>query len=301
MVNSIVFCEGGYQVLLSRRGFLKDLGVVGSSMLLSAMGLVSEELAFSGGSDLTSLITKSPPDHPGDVFRSEAEREQKIEFLAGHEIQRGDRFRRSVLMTYDDQGHRVWIDKILDAYQVVGGKASFFFTGDNLSMYVKQIRRIVAEGHVFGSHGLVHEPHTAMRSDEIRDQIREWLRLVENIIPGYEVRFFRFPYGDRNERVRRVIAEFGLQSVHWNVESGGLDQDTFRKVVENVFNGSIVLSHMTRYYDVYEAERILKQLRDHGYSLETVEVGMELKDVYPPGTRSVRSYFPETLQKRLEP
>ena len=213
-------------------------------MLLSAMGLVPEELEFSGGSDLTSLITKSPPDHPGDAFGSEAEKEQRIEFLTGHEIQRGNRFRRSVLMTYDDQGHRVWIDKILDAYQLIGGKASFFFTGDNLSLYAKQIQRIVAEGHVFGSHGLIHEPHTAMRSDEIRDQTREWLRLVENIIPGYEVRFFRFPYGDRNERVRRVIAEFGLQSVHWNIESGGLDQTTYHKVVENVFNGSITFGQL---------------------------------------------------------
>jgi peptidoglycan/xylan/chitin deacetylase (PgdA/CDA1 family) len=287
--------------LLSRRGFLKDLGVVGSSMLLSAIGLVPGELEFNGGSDLTSLITKSPPDHPGDEFRSEAEEEQRIEFLAGHEIQSGDRFRRSVLMTYDDQGHRAWIDKILDAYRLVGGKASFFFTGDNLSLYAKQIRRIVAEGHLFGSHGLVHEPHTAMRSDEIRDQIREWLRLVENIIPGYQVRFFRFPYGDRNERVRRVIAEFGLQNVHWNIASGGLDQETYHRVVENVFNGSIVLSHMTRYYDVYEAKKILKRLKEDGYALETVETGMDSKDIYPPGTRSVWSYFPETFLKRLEP
>ena len=287
--------------MLSRRGFLKDLGVVGSSMLLSAIGLVPGELEFSGSSDHTSFIKKPPPNDPGNEFLSEAEREQRIAFLTGHEIQMGDRFRRSVLMTYDDQGHRVWIDKILDAYKLVGGKASFFFTGENLSLYAKQIQRIVAEGHVFGSHGLIHEPHTAMRSDEIRDQIREWLRLVEDIIPGYQVRFFRFPYGDRNERVRRVIAEFGLQSVHWNIESGGLDQGTYHKVVENVFNGSIVLSHMTRYYDVYEAERILKRLKVDRYALETVETGMDSKDIYPPGTRSVWSYFLETLQKKLQP
>jgi peptidoglycan/xylan/chitin deacetylase (PgdA/CDA1 family) len=270
-------------------------------MLLSAIGLVPGELEFSGGLDQPSFIKKPPPNDPGNEFLSEAERRQRIAFLTGHEIQMGNRFRRSVLMTYDDQGHRVWIDKILDAYKLVGGKASFFFTGDNLSLYAKQIQRIVAEGHVFGSHGLVHEPHTAMQSDEIRDQTREWLRLVEDIIPGYQVRFFRFPYGDRNERVRRVIAEFGLQSVHWNIESGGLDQETYHKVVENVFNGSIVLSHMTRYYDVYEAERILKRLKEDRYALETVETGMDSKDIYPPGTRSVRSYFPETFQKRLQP
>jgi peptidoglycan/xylan/chitin deacetylase (PgdA/CDA1 family) len=287
--------------LLSRRGFLKDLGVVGSSVFLSAMGLIPNEIEFNRNAVLHSLNVKSPPPHPGDEIHSEAEMEQRLEFLASHEIRMGNRLRRSVLMTYDDQGHRVWIDKILDAYQLVGGKASFFFTGDCLPLYADQVQRIVADGHVFGCHGLVHEPHTAMRSDEIREQIRVWLRLVELIIPGYQVKFFRFPYGDRNDRVRRVIAEFGLQNVHWNIESGGLDQDTYKKVVENVFNGSIVLSHMTRYYDVYDAEKILKRLKEERYALESLETGMDSKDIYPPVVPEVQSYFPETLTRSLEP
>jgi len=280
MVFSTVGCEGRVWVLLSRRGFLKDLGVVGSSMFLSSIGFLPGKLEFGASSGKSSLLSESPPFHPEDMFRSDTEKQQRIEFLAGHEILLGDPTRRIVLMTYDDQGHRKWIEEILDAYAVVGGKASFFFTGDCLPMYAEQIQRIIEEGHIFGCHGLVHEPHTAIRSDDIRAQLQEWLGMVEEIVPGYQVRFFRFPYGDRNERVKKVIAEFGLQNVHWNIESGGLDQDTFDNVVGKVKNGSIVLSHMTRYYDVHETKRILEHLTNEGYALESLETGIDPKDFY---------------------
>ncbi|OGO21199.1 MAG: hypothetical protein A2Z14_07885 [Chloroflexi bacterium RBG_16_48_8] len=270
-------------------------------MFLSSIGLLPEKLEFMGSSAIPSFLAGSPPFHPEDALSSEDEEEQRIEFLAGHEIRLGDRTRRIVLMTYDDQGHRTWIDRILDAYTLVGGKASFFFTGNCLPLYAERIQRIVAEGHVFGSHGLVHELHTAMRSDEIRAQLREWLGMVDEIIPGYQVKFFRFPYGDRNERVKKVIAEFGLQSVHWNIESGGLDEDTFDKVVGKVFNGSIVLSHMTRYYDVHEAERILKHLIKEGYALESLETGMDPKDLYPQVTLNEGSFTSKPFLKYLQP
>jgi peptidoglycan/xylan/chitin deacetylase (PgdA/CDA1 family) len=292
---------GRYKVLLSRRDFLRGVGLFGGSLVLSSIGWLPQGPSDPGllrrSSNLAGFI---PPD-PENDFVDGTETVERIEFLAGHEVRMGDQNRRTVLMTYDDQGHHKWIDKILDAYQLVGGKASFFFTGSNLLSYINQIQRIVLEGHVFGCHGLVHVPHTALRSDEIRDQTREWLRLVDKIIPGYQVRFFRFPYGDRNERVKRVIAEFGLQSVHWNIESGGSDLRTFDNVVEHVFNGSIVLSHMFHYYDVYEAESILKRLKEDRFALESLETGMDSKDIYPPETHTKHVYDPKVLEQRLRP
>lgn len=287
--------------MLSRRDFLKEVGIVGSSVVLSAIGLLPQDplnpVVLKRNPNFASLLP-SDPDHD---LADGAEDVQRIEFLVRHEVHMGDATRRAVLMTYDDQGHRMWIDKILDAYQLIGGKASFFFTGESLLLYATQIQRIVEEGHVLGCHGLVHEPHTALRSDEIRDMTYKWLRLVEQIIPGYRVRFFRFPFGDRNERVRRVIAEFGMQSVHWNIGSGGEDRGTFNNVVENVFNGCIVLSHMTRYYDVYEAEEILKRLKEEKYALESLETGMDSKDIYSAEPPADFSYFPMNLSTRLEP
>jgi peptidoglycan/xylan/chitin deacetylase (PgdA/CDA1 family) len=270
-------------------------------MVLSSMGLIPEDHVNYGVPTKFSHLANSPPVKPGDEDTSAAEREQRIAFLADHEIKEGDRSRRIVLMTYDDQGHRVWIDRLLDAYEFVGGKATFFFTGENLPVYAKQIQRIVREGHVLGCHGLEHVPHTSLRSDELRAHLREWLGMIDQIVPGYQVRFFRFPYGDRNDRVRRVIAEFGFQNVHWSVESGGLDEDTFENVVGKVSNGSIVLSHMCRYYDVDQAEEILKHLKGERYAMVSVETGIDSKDLYLPEDRRSRLKIPQSLMMHLEP
>jgi peptidoglycan/xylan/chitin deacetylase (PgdA/CDA1 family) len=270
-------------------------------MALSSMGLMPKGQINRGVPTEFLRLRSSPPDKPRGENNSEAEREEKIAFLAEHEIEEGDRSRRIVLMTYDDQGHRVWIDRILDAYALVGGKATFFFTGNNLNHYAEQIQRIVREGHVFGCHGLEHVPHTSLRSDELRSQLRQWLEMVDEIVPGYQVRFFRFPYGDRNDRVRRVIAEFGFQNVHWNVESGGLDEDTFERVVGKVSNGSIVLSHMCRFYDVDQAERILEYLTEEGYGIESVERGIGSGDLYGPEDPRPRLNYPQFLLEHLEP
>lgn len=265
------------------------------------MGLIPKEQINSGVPTKFSPLENSPPLEPGDQNTSEAEREERIAFLAEHEIEGGDRSRRIVLMTYDDQGHRIWIDRILDAYALVGGKATFFFTGNNLHYYAERIQRIVREGHVFGCHGLVHVPHTSLGSDELRTQLREWLERVDKIVPGYQVRFFRFPFGDRNARVRRIIAEFGFQNVHWNIESGGLDENTFENVVGKVSNGSIVLSHMCRYYDVDQAEKILRHLKGEGYAMESMETGMNPKDIYASKELPSRSKFLRSILMHLEP
>jgi peptidoglycan/xylan/chitin deacetylase (PgdA/CDA1 family) len=219
--------------------------------------------------------------------------ERMFEFLVSHEVRRGDRGRKVVLMTYDDQGYRSWIEKLLDVYQEARAKTTFFFTGDNLRLYTEQIRRIVSEGHVFASHGLVHTPYTALSSEEIRTHVRTWLAMAEEIVPDYRVRYFRFPYGDRDMRVRSVIAEFGLQSVQWTIESGGLEKSTFENVVEKVKNGSIVLGHMNRYYDVEYAERILAHLMDEGYSVESIETGREARDKFHQKRRPSRPGYPE--------
>jgi peptidoglycan/xylan/chitin deacetylase (PgdA/CDA1 family) len=213
-----------------------------------------------------------------------------VEFLSTHELSSGDRSRKVVLMTYDDKVNRTWIDWVLDAFERVGGKASFFFTGNILYYFAEQVRRIVREGHVFGSHGLLHVPYTQLRTEEIRTHFQTWLDLVEEVVPGYRPKFCRFPFGNRDERALRVAAEFGLQSVHWTLASGGMDEGTHDRVVENVTDGCIVLSHVSHYYDVIQAERILRTLTSMGYALESLDTAIAPSDSRVALTGGAKKY-----------
>lgn len=107
--------------------------------------------------------------------------------------------------------------------------------------------------------------------------------VIDKVVPGYKVQFIRFPYGDSvgNLRVLRLAAQYGLQHIFWTMGSNGLIKNTKNIIASQVKNGSIVISHMFRYYDVKQAEDIVSTLIDKGFTLESVKTGRKTTDIYP--------------------
>jgi len=223
--------------------------------------------------------TFAPEQLPGLVSPEEAA------FLAGHEIWSGDETRPKIMMTYDDFGTEEQIDKILEAFRQVGGKATFFYLGDHLLRSARSIERIVAGGHQLGCHGYFHEqPLTNLSAGEVEAQFEQYFRDVAEIVPGYRVRFFRAPFGAINEEVRAQAARWGMQSVRWSFSSDGLTPKTRKIVQANASNGAIVLSHIYRYFDYMHADRITLLLVESGYQLVTVADGIKDSDRFTPPT-----------------
>lgn len=203
----------------------------------------------------------------------------EVEFLATHELIDGDTNRKVVMMSYDDVLDNERLSHLLDVYQEHGVKCSFFIIGIDLENCRETLPRLIAEGHDLGCHGWIHDsPFTSLTDQNINDQLGKFVRTVNVILPGYRVRYFRAPYGDRNQRVRGLAAAWGMQHVLWSLESGGLEKVTVHYVVDRVQNGSIVLSHAHRPFDVSEADVIVKELLRKDYSLETITTGMDPKD-----------------------
>lgn len=294
---------------LTRRDFIKTLGVVAGGALLSGCkpGFSKTkdtiERIINPNSTLTATAyptlaptptgTTAPTETsiPTPTITPECKPTgltgKAKEFLAGHEAGNGDTSRKVVLMTYDDMNFHENFTTILDAYKYFDVKTTFFLPGgysrDGISLknYATEITRIVSDGHVFGCHGLIHDPLTTYSSDQIRKDIEEWFKIVGRIIPGYKVKWFRSPYGDGDERTREVFAEYGLQSIMWSLESGGMNEGTYSHVIDNVSTGDIVLSHSQRYYDAIYAHSIIENLLSRGYSLESVETGLKPEDYLP--------------------
>ena len=209
----------------------------------------------------------------------------KIEFLVNHEIVEGDTSRDVVMMTYDDNGSAEQIEFILSAYRCYPNcKATFFYLGDKLKKSAKSIEKIVSEGHLLGSHFWNHSRMTTLSSDRIKRWFELNITTLEEILPGYKMEYFRMPYGDgvSDKRLLTIAAQFGLQHVFWTMGSNGLVPDTYQKVLWSVKPGSIVLSHMFRYYDYTQAGLIVDGLQEKGFSLETIHTGKKPEDQYKP-------------------
>ncbi|KAI8847777.1 hypothetical protein BC829DRAFT_395526, partial [Chytridium lagenaria] len=44
-----------------------------------------------------------------------------------------------------------------------------------------------------------------------------WNMLAVKSVIGRYPRYFRFPYGDIDDRLRAIIYTLGLRAVHWNI------------------------------------------------------------------------------------
>lgn len=130
---------------------------------------------------------------------------------------------RSVLFTVDDgcaSGHR----HILPALRRHAARGIFFVTADPTSavfesggpderrMSDEELREIVAAGSEIGSHALTHRPLSALSDDEVRFELAESKRRLEDAC-GASVRHFAVPANFFDARVLRIAREVGYASV----------------------------------------------------------------------------------------
>ncbi len=199
-------------------------------------------------------------------------------FLTSHEVKLGDTVRPVILMTYDDGGRESAIEKILAAYAEVNAKATFFFNGWWMVARPDLVNQMIAGGHLIGCHGYEHVAYNSLSDSGIRQDIEKFLVSADQLFPGYRFRYIRFPYGNRDQRARDIAASYGMQSIMWTFESGGMQANTYDVIMSKLQNGAICLSHSTREYDINDVERILGGILERGFTLETIADGLSLSD-----------------------
>ncbi len=93
-------------------------------------------------------------------------------------------------------------------------------------------------------HGWDYAEIMALAREESREQIEDFLQAMKDVDSDYGVNLIRFPFGSRNQTVREIAAEFGLQSVMWSHESGGMDDRTFDFSISIFCNSLTSLNHI---------------------------------------------------------
>jgi polysaccharide deacetylase family protein (PEP-CTERM system associated) len=103
-------------------------------------------------------------------------------------------------------------ERLLEAFEDAGARATFFVLGDVAARHPALVRRIAAAGHEVASHGFAHRHLRDQLSNEFRADVAQSLRALEDIL-GAPVRGFRAPYFAIRAGVRwplELLAELGL-------------------------------------------------------------------------------------------
>lgn len=132
---------------------------------------------------------------------------------------------------------------ICDSYNI---KATFFLVGFWIEKYPEMVKEIYNNGFEIGIHSMTHPDMTTLSRSEIKQELSENVRLIEDLT-NYTPKLFRPPYGYYNNTLIEVCDELGLNCIEWSVDSldwkGLSASELSGRVIERATNGSIVLFH----------------------------------------------------------
>lgn len=132
---------------------------------------------------------------------------------------------------------------ICDSYNI---KATFFLVGFWIEKYPEMVKEIYNNGFEIGIHSMTHPDMTRLSRSEIKQELSENMRLIEDLT-NYTPKLFRPPYGYYNNTLIEVCDELGLSCIEWSVDSldwkGLSASELSGRVIERATNGSIVLFH----------------------------------------------------------
>lgn len=184
-----------------------------------------------------------------------------------------------VALTYDDGPYTPATNRILDALQKNGGRATFFVVGSRITSYSDCIKREARLGCEIANHTYSHTSLTKLSSSTIREEISKTDELVKKYT-GKTVNLVRAPGGSVNQVVRDNVKH---PLVNWSVDTLDWSHRTASKTVENikkgVKDGSIVLMHDLYVPTAEASEKVIPWLVKEGYQLVTVSEMMDAKGI----------------------
>ncbi len=149
-------------------------------------------------------------------------------------------------LTFDDGPSENWTPEILGILEKHGARATFFMIGEHVARFPDMAREVVVRGHEPGVHLFTHERAVADNDEIFRRQVVESIEQIEKAT-GARPRFLRFPFAYLGcQKPERILAEFGLRTVHWSFSSMDSRRDAagiVRRVRRFLFPGAIVLLH----------------------------------------------------------
>lgn len=180
---------------------------------------------------------------------------------------------KCAVLTFDDGPDPVYTPQILAILKKHDVKATFCVVGRQVKKHPDLVRQIVAEGHQIANHSMNHDEHIAYRSvEKIKQEVLAEVALIDSIVPGVPVEYFRAPGGTWNMKVRKLSASWGMKPLGWSVDTKDWQQPGVESIVNTVKNrlkaGGVILMHDgggNRSQSVAALKQFLPTLQEDGY------------------------------------
>lgn len=200
-------------------------------------------------------------------------------------IQQVSTTQKAVAFTFDDGPNPEYTPQLLDIFDEVSGRATFFMMGKQIELYPETVLDVHIRQHEIGNHTYSHPFMTQISLEECERELLVTDELITQVT-GTKPVVMRPPYLDFNEEVQAITEKMGYPVIGSNNggtrdwEMPGVDH-ILEVTREQVGSGSILLFHdgFGDRSQTIEAVRILaKELTAQGYQLVTVSELLQMAE-----------------------
>jgi len=178
----------------------------------------------------------------------------------------------TIALTFDDGPSEI-TERILDILEYHNVVATFCVLGSRIARNESTLIRTFEAGHEIVGHSWNHQRYTILSRSGIKEQLtrtNEEIYRVLGIVPT----FHRPPYGARNNTVLEVSQELDLAILAWSVDPRDWEYNAtvdriYNHIIDNVFDGSILLFHDVHDVTVYSIEKLVPSLLERGVTFVT--------------------------------
>ncbi|CAH1191944.1 Peptidoglycan-N-acetylglucosamine deacetylase [Paenibacillus allorhizoplanae] len=200
-------------------------------------------------------------------------------------IQQVSTTQKAVAFTFDDGPNPEYTPQLLDIFDEVSGRATFFMMGKQIELYPETALDVHIRQHEIGNHTYSHPFMTKISLEECERELLVTDSLITQVT-GTKPVVMRPPYLDFNEEIQSITDKMGYPVIGSNNggtrdwEMPGVDH-ILEVTREQVGCGSILLFHdgFGDRSQTIEAVRILaKELTAQGYQLVTVSELLQMAE-----------------------
>ena len=164
-------------------------------------------------------------------------------------------------------------EKIMEILKEYNANATFFLVGFWVENYPEITKKIAENGFEIGTHSNTHPDMAKLDENQMKLELETSVKTIEDTT-GKKVELFRPPYGSYNNTLLNTCESLNLTTIQWDVDSldwkGISAVDITTRILNKVFNGSIILCHNNSDHILDALPMVLDRLQKRGYTIKCI-------------------------------
>ena len=178
-----------------------------------------------------------------------------------------------IILTFDQGYENGYTAGILDTLAEKHATAIFFLTGDYAKSEPELVRRMIAEGHMLGNHGMTHASLPTLSPEEQREELQSLHDFVIQKF-SYKMQYFRCPCGEYSEEALQTAQALGYKTIFWSgahvdwlVQEQPDPDAALEKLTAQAHGGEILLLHSVSATNAQILGDLIDAFRAQGFTV----------------------------------